>query len=86
MLSSAKDGTVVVTASPFLKVVLTVIAAALCLIAVRGFLGPEPLYAQAGFDEVDVHVKSFPRDVEITVVPKWTAFPVEVKGAVEINE
>ena len=85
-LHNAEDGAVTLTVSPFLKVVLAVIAGALCVIALRGFIDPAPLYAQAGLDEVDVYVKSFPRDIEVTVVPKWTAIPVEVKGAVEIKD
>jgi hypothetical protein len=83
---STEGGAVTLTASPFLKVVLSVIAAALCVIALRGLIGPEPLYAQAWPDEVDVHVKSLPRDIEVTVVPKWTAIPVEVKGSVEVSD
>ena len=85
-LHNAEGGAVTLTVSPFLKVVLGVIAAALCVIALRAFVDPEPLYAQAFPDEVDVHVKSFPRDIEVTVVPKWTAIPVEVKGRVEVSE
>jgi hypothetical protein len=86
MLRHSQDGTVILTASPFLKVVLVVIAGALCLIAMRGFIGPEPLYAQAGRDEVDVHVKSLPADVNVTVSPKWTAFPVKVEGSVDVGD
>jgi hypothetical protein len=86
-LHSPQDGTVTLTASPFLKVVLSVVAAALCLIALRGFIGPEPLYAQAGRVEVDVHVKSLPRDIDVTVYPQWTSgFPVKVEGYVEVAE
>jgi hypothetical protein len=83
---STEGGATTLTASPFLKVVLSVIAVALGLIAVRGLIGPEPLYAQAFPDEVNVHVKSFPRDVEVTVTPKWTAIPVEVKGTVDVSK
>jgi hypothetical protein len=86
MLQTHKDGTVSLTVSPFLRVVLTVIAAALCIIALRGFIGPEPLYAQAGREEVDVHVKSLPGDVDVTVSPEWTAFPVKVEGSVEVTD
>jgi hypothetical protein len=87
MLQNQKDGTVSLTVSPFLKVVLTVIAAALCIIALRGFIGPEPLYAQAGRETVDVNVKSLPGDIGVTVYPQWTSgFPVKVEGRVEVKE
>ena len=86
MLHNSKNGAVTLTVSPFLKVVLTVIAAALCIIALRGFIDPGPLYAQAGLDEVDVYVKSLPGKIDVTVSPEWTAFPVEVKGSVEVND
>lgn len=85
-LHSTEGGAVTLTASPFLKVVLSVIAAALCVIALRGLIGPEPLYAQAWPDEVDVYVKSLPSEVGVTVSPKWTAIPVEVKGTVEVRD
>jgi hypothetical protein len=55
MLNS--DGNIRLTPSPFLKVVLVIIAAALCLIALRGFWGPSSLYAQSG-SEMDVNIKS----------------------------
>jgi len=87
MFQSQKDGTVSLTVSPFLKIVLAVIAAALCVIALRGFLGPEALYAQAWPEEVDVHVKSLPGDIGVTVYPQWTSgFPVKVEGYVEVKE
>ncbi|UCE26886.1 MAG: hypothetical protein JSW52_11150 [Candidatus Coatesbacteria bacterium] len=86
MLQNQKDGTVSLTVSPFVKVVLTVIAAALCIIALRGFIGPEPLYAQAGYESVDVYVKSLPGGVNVTVSPEWGGFPVEVKGYVEVRD
>lgn len=86
MLHNSKNGTVTLTASPFLKVVLTVIAAALCIIALRGFIDPGPLYAQAGLDEVSVYVKSLPSNIGVTVTPSWGSFPVEVKGSVDVNE
>jgi len=54
----AKDGTVRLTLSPFVKVVLVVIAVALCLIAVRGFFTTaKPLYAQSA-TSMDVNIKS----------------------------
>ncbi len=86
-LHSTEGGAVTLTASPFLKVVLSVIAAALCLIALRGLIGPESLYAQAWPEEVDVHVKSLPGDIGVTVYPQWTSgFPVKVEGYVEVTE
>lgn len=57
MLKPRKDGTVRLTLSPFLKVILVVIAAALCLIAARGFLTARPLYAQSA-TSMDVNIKS----------------------------
>lgn len=86
MLQTQKDGTVCLTVSPFLKVVLAVIAAALCIIALRGLIGPEPLYAQAGSGTMDVYVKSLPGDIDVTVSPQWSAFPVEVSGRVEVKD
>ena len=84
-LNKREDGVVTLTVSPFLKVVLTVIAAALCVIALRGFVDPGPLYAQ-GREDMEVYVNSLPRDIEVTVCPKWTAIPVEVKGAVKVSD
>lgn len=85
-MQTQKDGTVCLTVSPFLKVVLAVIAAALCIIALRGLIGPEPLYAQAGSGTMDVYVKSLPGDIDVTVSPQWTAFPVKVEGRVEVKD
>ncbi len=85
-MQTKKDGTVCLTVSPFLKVVLAVIAAALCIIALRGLIGPEPLYAQAGSGTMDVYVKSLPGDIDVTVSPQWTAFPVKVEGRVEVKD
>jgi hypothetical protein len=85
-LHSPKDGGVTLTASPFLKVVLTVIAAALCVIALRGFVDPGPLYAQAGLDEMAVYVKSLPGNISVTVSPSWSSFPVEVEGSIDVND
>ena len=68
------DGSVRLTPSPFLKVVLVVIAVALCLIALRGFLGPPVLYAQSG-NEMDVNIKS---------IGGWTVYgsvPIEIKSS-----
>ncbi|MBN2380554.1 hypothetical protein JXM67_12205 [candidate division WOR-3 bacterium] len=56
MLKPQKDGSVRLTVSPFIKVVLIVIAVALCLIAARGFLAAKPLYAQS--TSMDVNIKS----------------------------
>jgi hypothetical protein len=84
-MQNQKDGTVSLTVSPFLKIVLTVIAAALCIIALRGFLGPEPLYAQAGRETVNVHVESLPSDIDVTVDPQWGTIPVSVEGRVEVS-
>jgi len=72
MLNS--DGNIRLTPSPFLKVVLVVIAAALCLIALRGFWGPSSLYAQSG-SEMDVNIKS---------VGGWSVYgsiPIEIKSS-----
>jgi hypothetical protein len=85
MLQNQKDGTVRLAVSPFLKIVLAVIAVALCIIALRGLVGPEPLYAQAASGSMDVYVKSLPGDVDVTVSPQWTAFPVKVEGRVEVK-
>jgi hypothetical protein len=85
MLQTQKDGTVCLTVSVFLKVVLVVIAAALCIIALRGLIGPEPLYAQAGSGTMDVYVKSLPSRTEVTVNPPAFGFPVVVSGRVEVK-
>lgn len=74
MLKPDKAGNIRLTPSPFLKVVLVVIAAALCLIALRGFLGSSSLYAQSG-SEMDVNIKS---------VGGWTvsgSVPIEIKSS-----
>ena len=86
MLRSQKDGTVTLTVSPFVKVVLAVIAAALCVIALRGLIAPEPLYAQAGSGTMDVYVKSLPGDIDVSVSPGWSGFPVTVEGRVEVRD
>jgi hypothetical protein len=74
MLKPDKDGNVCLTVSPFLKVVLVVIAVALCFIALRGFLAPSVLYAQSG-SEMDVNIKS---------VGGWSVYgsiPIEIKSS-----
>ncbi|UCH78302.1 MAG: hypothetical protein JSU81_11375 [Candidatus Coatesbacteria bacterium] len=86
MAQDGKEETVTLVVSPFVKIVLAVIAVALCVIALRGLIAPEPLYAQAGSGTMDVHVKSLPSDIDVVVSPEWTAFPVEVEGAVEITD
>ncbi|MCK4231736.1 hypothetical protein KAX06_00410 [candidate division WOR-3 bacterium] len=87
MLNSDKAGNIRLTPSPFLKVVLVVIAAALCLIALRGFWGPSSLYAQSG-SEMDVNIKtiggtyvygSIPVAVDIEEFP-YSALKVELTG------
>jgi len=58
MLTPDGNGRVRLTVSPFLKVVLVVIAVALSLIAVRGLLSTaRPLYAQTAA-QMDVNIKS----------------------------
>jgi len=86
MAQDRKEGTVTLVVSPFVKIVLAVIAAALCIIALQGLLGSEPLYAQTGSGTMDVYVKSLPGDIDVIVSPQWLTFPVEVKGAVEITD
>ncbi|MBD3285917.1 hypothetical protein GF359_05510, partial [candidate division WOR-3 bacterium] len=54
----AKEGAVRLTVSPFVKIMLVIIAVALCLIAVRGlFTAVRPLYAQTA-TSMDVNIKS----------------------------
>lgn len=85
MLKPDKQGKVSLTVSPFLKVVLVVIALALSLIALRGFLGPSNLYAGYG-DEVEVNLKSlggWTVSGELPVQIKSfspSSLPVEIKG------
>lgn len=74
MLKPDKDGNVRLVVSPFLKVVLVVIAVALCVIALRGFLGPAPLYAQSGSSSMDVNIKT------IGGSSVYGSLPVEIKG------
>ncbi len=57
MLNSNKDGTVRLSVSPFLKIVLAVIAVALCVIALRGLLAPAQLHAQSS-GTMDVNLKT----------------------------
>lgn len=85
MLKPDKEGTVRLVPSPFLKVVLVVIAAALCIIALRGFIGPSPLYAQSGSGTMDVNIKTIGGSyiygsvpVEIKDFP-YSALKVELK-------
>ncbi len=79
-----KDGAVSLVVPPFLKVVLAVIAAALCVIALRGLFGAEPLYAQGGAGTMDVNVRSVSGRIPVEVEFKWpaNAIPVDVKGTV----
>lgn len=80
MLKPGNKESVRLTVSPFLKVVLIVIAVALSLIAVQGLLrfGASPLYAQST-GEMDVNIKS---------IGGWSvsgSIPVEISGSVPVK-
>jgi len=89
MLKPDKDGSIRLTVSPFLKVVLVVIAAALCLIALRGFLAPSALYAQSG-SEMDVNIKSVGGWSIYGALPieikSATTLPVEIKNEIQLSD
>ncbi|NLI97591.1 hypothetical protein GX441_02895 [bacterium] len=69
------------TLSPFVKIVLVVIAIALSVIAIKGLLSPMPLYAQSGSSTTDVNIKS------IGGSAIYGSIPIEIKGSgVRISE
>ena len=77
-----REGYVKLSLSPFLKVILTVIAVALSLIAIKGFFNVKPLYAQSS-SSMDVNIKS---------IGGWSvsgSIPVEIEefptSALEVN-
>jgi len=58
MIKTDAKGGIRLTVSPFLKIVLVIIAVALSVIAVRGFITfPKPLYAETT-QAIDVNIKS----------------------------
>lgn len=58
MQEKIRTRTIRLTVSPFMKIVLVVIAVALSVIALRGLLSPSPLYAQSNSGTMDVNIES----------------------------
>ncbi len=58
MQEKTTSRTIRLTVSPFVKVLLVVIAVALSVIAMRGLLSPSPLYAQSSSGTMDVNIES----------------------------
>jgi hypothetical protein len=73
MQEKTKIRSIRLTLSPFVKIVLIVIALALSVIALRGLLSPSPLYAQSGSGTMDVNIES------IGGTSVYGSIPIDIK-------